>query len=480
MEAMGYDADGDFKFRHDRSWRRRLKGDDPKDIFYREAMSGAAREATDKKGEFDVLKWWNIIQRNPDLRSRYLASAEKTEHDWQQDGRYYGFWNRFTKLADGGRWDKAWETWDHAPDWLRDRYKEAKPKKFDEFVKSRKYSAYMGRWVSFFDRNDSRGAYRYFNSLPQWAKDRYYSNHPGKRLSQGQSSGYITMLNSLFARIDAGDWDGAESIWFSAPAYMRSQYYANNPSSTMFRGGGKSGWDPNKYKGGGSGYTRGSGGGGIPDAQFKQYTKMMGKWVGLLQDGKDDAADAYFKGLPKWAQNFYLQRNPDKKFLIESDKNLALLSEYLQSDKAEQRRMLESMPKFATWLNQYDSGAAFRNAVMWSYQNLPKDAWLRRVFREKYPDIFSKEAIGQKKIDDVFATLEGHPDLAPAWMRWYEDIVKTSIEAMKYMKPRPKEVTMDYSRMVGPRRGVSARELSELPGKAMRDRMARKREPRIS
>jgi len=331
--------------------------------------------------------------------------------------------------------------------------------------RSSRYSGYMQTWIGLFDSQGSKAAYAYFDSLPAWAREQYYSNHPGRSFgpTSGRGAAYVGTLNSVFSLIDAGNWDAAEAAWNKAPAWMRRRYYANNPSSTLFKGGG------------------GSGGGGIPDAQYKQYIGMMGKWVDLLKDGKDKAAMDYFRSLPKWAQDFYLKAHPEKELMKQDDKMLRILEDYFGANKASQQAMLENNPKLVKWLQENDTQGAWINAVTYTYQNLPDDPWLKRVFREKYPEIFSKEAAGKAAVKSVDETLRDNPQMQAGWEKWYADIMSTLEEALKWMHARPKspEVDHSYLRQAAGHEGRSAADVGEdVRTYQQRNAMLNKRMPK--
>ena len=384
-----------------------------------------------EQADGDPSKWWDIVDGDDVLKQQYFDRNPDKRATWAQDGKYYRFWGRFSRLADKGKWDAAWDSWDNAPNWVRDRMRDENPRKFRELERSSRYSTFMGTWIGLFEAGKPREAMAYFHSLPKWAKDRYYENHPGKQFgtsssSSGRGTAYVSNLNTMFGMIDAGDWDGAERYWNNMPAWMRRRYYANNPDSTLFRGG----------SGGGSGST----GGGISDAKYKQYIGMMQKWVDLQKDGKDAEADKYFRSLPKWAQDFYLARHPDKALLKEDMQMQTLLMDFFGANKAEREAMKANNPKLMKWLQENSTKAARANAIQFLYSKLPDDPWLKRVFREKYPEVFSAEARGQKNIDKVSAILAEHPSFIKAWMKWYKDINETLLEAMKWSQARPKEI----------------------------------------
>jgi hypothetical protein len=433
---------------------RKARGDPDaiREAHYGQRMAAVIKKVEKKDGTIDPFEFHRVLDRNPDLLEQYLLKNPKKRATWQVNGQYLKMWDRFGRLADKGLWDQAWATYDNAPQRVKDYMADKFPKKFKKWEMDSRYNTAMGVWVGMFDTKGAKAAMAYFNGLPGWMKERYYSNHKGTTMNSGQGTQYVSMLNQMFDLIDGGNWDAAERVWQSAPSWMRRRYYANNPSSTLFRGGKGSS---------GSGYTSYGSGGGISDAKYKQYSRLMKKWVDLYKDGKDKQAEKYFASLPEWAKDFYIRQHPDKALLKESLAMQTLVADYMLANKAHQRQMLIDSPQLARWLNDNDAKSAWANAVQFAYGKIT-DPWQQRVFREKYPEIFSKEAIGKAKIDAVMATLGENPALVQPWLRWYKHIAKTLAEAMKYMKSRPKplKVEHDYERR-GNHRGMSAEEVSE-------------------
>jgi hypothetical protein len=436
-----------------------------RDALYEQRMDAAARKATDKNGNFDPWEWHRILDRHEDLRDSYLLKNPKKRETWEVHGEYLKMWDRFGRLADAGLWEQAYAAYDNASPAVKEYMREHMPKKFAKWERDSRYNAMMGHWTGLFDQGRGKEAMAYFNSLPNWAKERYYSNHKGTALNSGTGSQYVQNLNTVFSLIDKGDWDAAERAWNAMPAWQRKRYYANNPDSTLFRGKGGSG---------------GSSGGGMPDAKYKKYIGHMTKWVDLLKDGREEEAKKYFASLPAWVKEQYTKTHPDKALLKESLRMQTLVEDYLLANKAHQQQMLEDSPALARWLNDNDAGAAWRNAVQYAYTQLPDDPWLKRVYREKYPEIFSDEAVGQAKIDDVMETLGEHPELAQPWLKWYKHIAASLAEAMKYMSPRPKEFHVERAprKPGGHHGGMSADEVGQRVEKWLRSsRTVNKRLP---
>jgi hypothetical protein len=347
--------------------------------------------------------------------------------------------------------------WDSAPAWLKEQFKAKSPAKFEKFQQDSQYSTYMGKWVSFFDRGDSAGAMRYFNSLPAWVRERYYGNHPGNMMSDGQHMVYVQTLDRMFSLMDRDEWDAAEKVWNSAPSWLRS-WYINHNGKSPFEGGGK--------------------GGGIPDAQFRQYTDYMKHWVGLMKQGRDDEADRYFRSLPGWAKEFYLKRNPDKEILMLNDRLFTLAQDYFIADKEEQRAILARNPALAQWLREHDTKKARFDAINYIYSHLPDDPWLRRIYREKYPEVFSPEAAARRSRREIFDVLEDHPDLAKSFLQVYQHLAEGAEEALRWAEPRPEQPVLDRTALQQPRRGMSAEDVAlSTPLAVARQRQEREREP---
>jgi hypothetical protein len=459
MEAAGYDENGVYVTKPDSVWKKLLGGVDPASAWFPKMMTQVGRRAT-VNGRFSIARQLALVDANPTLRAEYMRRKGFTEKAWLHERQYYDFWDRWSVLADKGRWDRAWQMWDNAPKWLADRYQEANPKGFREKMETSQYSTYMGKWVGMFEAGHPDAAMRYFDSLPAWVRDRYYSNHPGKTMSSGQYSAYGQTLDRMFAQIDAGDWDGARRVWDAAPSWFRS-WYVNHNGKTPFEGDGK--------------------GGGISDPQFREYMGYMKQWVGIMRQKGDAAADDYFRSLPEWAQAFYLKRNPDKNLLMEEDRTFSIIMDYFTADREEQEAMLRRSPALARWLNENDTAGAKHNALQFIYSRLPNDPWLRRVFRERYPEVFSAEAEGRRTEAAIMEVLAKHPDLNKDFMKWYEHITMRVEDALMWMEPRPKPVPFDYSAMRLPNKGLSAAEVAEAGAESpLRTPVEREREPAIA
>jgi hypothetical protein len=191
----------------------------------------------------------------------------------------------------------------------------------------------------------------------------------------------------------------------------------------------------------------------------------MGKWVGLLKKGDEEGAKAYFNSMPKAFRDRYYAKHPEQK-LRNNVKMVGQLADYFTADDASRAEYLRANPQFAKWLKTQGTSAAYRRVMITTaYQAIPKEeAWLRRVFREKYPEVFSKEAAGQATLKSVYASLSAHPDMIPSFQKWLAAIWASYAENAKHTKAPPKPIEWDHSpqrshgvnRKLVPHRGMSA------------------------
>ena len=396
-------------------------------------------------GKFDPAVFYRIMQRNPDLREQWFDHNPGKREQWAQNDAYMGFWARFHRLAKAGRWDAAWDTFDRAPAWIRERYYANNPGKRAEQEKGGKYFGYMSRWAQLLDGKNLQKAWDYFDSLPEWVKDEYFSRHPdskmrggahGSALSDSQFKQYSKMMGKWVSLAKSGNDAAADAYFNSLPAWAKNFYKSRH------HGGGK--------------------GSGLSDSQFSEYTKMMGKWVDLLKTKGKDAADDYFRSLPGWAQDFYAKRHPDKALLRESDAQLRKMAMFFLADEAHQNAMIAKDPSILKWLNENASGTQRINAIMYLYSSLPDDAWIKRTFREKYPEVFSPEAKGERAIQGVLDKLAANPKYQPGFLVALQAVWDEVAEAQKHQLAPPKQMEMERpKRRRKSHRRRSAKEVSE-------------------
>lgn len=364
------------------------------------------RERATKNGKFDPAIFYRIMKNNPELRDQWFDHTPGKRAEWEQNEQYMNFWGRFHRLANAGRWDAAWDAFDSAPAWIRARYYAKNPDARAAHERGSKYYGYMSRWAQLLDGKDLQKAFDYFDNLPEWVKDQYFENNPDSKMRR----------------------DGA-------------------PSG---KGGKWVDYGPSK------------GGPSLSDAQFSQYTKMMGKWVNLLKTQGKEVANDYFRSMPQWAQDFYAARHPDKALLRESDAQLKKMAMFFLADEAHQNEMIASDPSILKWLHENASGTQRINAIMYLYASLPDDAWMKRTFREKYPEVFSPEAKGERTIQGVLDKLAENPRLQPGFLAALQSLWDGVAEAQKHQLAPPKQMEMDREkRRRKSHRHRSAKEVSE-------------------
>jgi len=262
---------------------------------------------------------------------------------------------------------------------------------------------------------------RYFDNLPDWVKARYYSKHPEKRQKLQENLQYMNFMEKWTSFYKHRDYMGGANFFEKMPQWVKDRYFAKNPNGF------------------------GKGGGGT-----SPYAKAMGKWVKLLQDGDKDGAKTYFDSLPQAFKDRYYAKHPDAK--LRSDiKRVGQLGQYFAADDANRAQYLIDNPLFAKWLKAQGSKSSTRRMmILAAYQGLPQeDQWLRRVFREKYPEVFSKQAAGDASIRKVASFLVEHPDMTPAFEKWMKAVLASYAEELKHEKAPPKPILSDHTRQRG-------------------------------
>jgi hypothetical protein len=111
-------------------------------------------------------------------------------------------------------------------------------------------------------------------------------------------------------------------------------------------------------------------------------------------------------------------------------------------------------------------GDTARFTLLEAYRNIPKEeAWLRRMFREQHPEVFSQEAIGERKLKRVFDALASHPEVLPEFEQWVQTIWRTYEEMLMKGKARPLSSYFHTDRKVPARdfsKSLSAEEASRI------------------
>lgn len=309
-------------------------------------------------GEFDGKRFFDYMNSHPKLRTKYFANNPGKENQWQRSSRYVeGIRNAIAAAEKGGGL---------------------------AFVK-------------------------YLKAHP-WLMEEYFKRHPEKRAQWAQNDAYIKQISRWGRLVGAGQWDAANDVWDSLPQWVKDRYYAKHPERRQRA------------------------------AQTSQYLGYMKKWISLFDKGDKEGAMRYFNSLPKWAKDRYFQKHPEKR--AEFETSAAMFDKarkYFAADKNAQTKFLKDNQDFASWLAKNGSSEEQeRFAILAAYRSIPKEeAWLRRIFREKYPEVFSAEALGERKLQKVFGSLSRHPELSDDFEKWVETIWKSYEEMLRLGKPRP-------------------------------------------
>lgn len=277
---------------------------------------------------------------------------------------------------------------------------------------------------------------RYMKAHPALL-EAYFKRHPEKRALWGQTDQYIKLIGRWGQLARAGKWDAAAQAWDQLPKWVKDRYYAKHPERRQRA------------------------------QQTATYLGYMKTWVGLFEKGDKTGAMKYFHSLPKWAQDRYYKAHPDKRAEFELTAKMSQkLVNYFAADKAAQAQYLAENPDLQAWLAQNGSASEKnRMAILAAYRSIPKEEqWLRKVFRDKYPEIFSKEAAGERKLKRVYDTLSAHPDVLPEFEKWVKAIWDTYAEMLKH-PVRPLSSYFHTDRKVPARKyrkSLSAAEASNL------------------
>ena len=245
---------------------------------------------------------------------------------------------------------------------------------------------------------------RYLKGHPKLL-EQYFQRHPEKRAQWARTDAYIKHISVWGKLAQAHRWDEANRAWDAMPQWVKDQYYAKHPEKRQRA------------------------------QQTSQYLGYMKTWVKLFDSSDKNAAMRYFNKLPTWAKERYYKAHPENRAKFETNaKMFAKLSNYFATDKGNQAKLIADNPDLARWLaKNAQSPEARRFSILQTYRMIPKEeAWLRRVFREKYPDIFSVEAAGERKLKRVFETLVKHPEVSDEFEKWVAAIWGTYGEMLKH------------------------------------------------
>lgn len=322
---------------------------------------------------------------------------------------------------------------------LRDKYFQNNPGKEAQWAKS---AFYVEGIRSIIQKANASGKFdpatfvRLLKQNPALLAE-YFKRHPGKKEQWARTDAYIKNISVWGKLVGAGRFDEAQDVWDRLPQWVKDEYYRKHPEKRK------------------------------KAAQTAEYLGYMKRWVGMFDSGDKDAAMKYFHSLPKWVKDRYYKAHPDKRAEFELNDNMAaLVRDYFATDEGNRALLLKNHPELRAWLRDNASGKDKEIfAILAAYRKIPKEeAWLRKIFREKYPEIFSAEAAGERKLKRVFDTLAEHPEFLPSFQQWVDSIWGTYAEMLKH-PPRPLNSYIELVRNVPARkykRSLSAAEFNRL------------------
>lgn len=437
------------------------------DFFY-EIATPAERREIEADGQYaekigklmdslggDPTRFWDKLQADPALLAEYLARNpdRKTDFAYVKAIREV-----FRRNGRDGFWDGLLANKALLNEYLRrnpekratyqrvlegKRYYRAIQKLFKESSGPSDFFAKLERdpWLSeqYYRRHPERlGNSRYFNEISKlyrnsadgrdfyaklaqnrWLQAEYFRRNPDKKAAYEAGRVYFDWMKRWVDALGRGDGAAAGQIWASMPAWVKERYYSKDPARRQRA------------------------------TQGAEYSSAMGQWVELLKARKYAEADKFFGSLPEWMQQRYFAKHPDQRAKHELDgRMLQLAADYLLASGPDKARILERAPALAQWLTQHGGNeAAYRGLIFAIYRALPaSNEWLRRTFRERYPEYFSKEAQGERRLRRVAEKLAENPELE----EWYYralDVNRRAFEAqLRRGGTPPKPLTMERRR----------------------------------
>lgn len=294
-----------------------------------------------------------------------------------------------------------------------------------------------------------------------WLLREYWRRNPDAKAKYEAGQEYFRWISQWVGHLQRDDFDGAQNVWDSMPAWVRDRYFAGHPDSKMRDG---------------MGSAQGAAGSGLffssPEAKQRfldgqAYYAALGRWIKLLEAKDFRAADRYFRGLPEWMREKYFDKHPDQRAKAELDQaTLRAAAEYFLAHGSDKLKILQRYPALRQWLNEHGGEeAAHRGLIAAIYASIPSsEPWLRRVFREQFPEIFSQEAAGERRLDDVAADLARNPEVLPYFRRAVRLQYALYFDQLKRSKVQPKPWVLERKTRIKKRRKRRAAAFHSLWG----------------
>lgn len=372
------------------------------------------------------MHFWDNLIAQPNLLRQYLRRNPAKQATYERvlvGKRYFGEMQALWK-AIGGDGARFYDELARRP-WLQAEYFRRNPEK--AAARGKGGSAYALAIGAIFNQSKS-GAdfYRLLEQQPKLLAE-YFRRHPDKAAAYKSGKEYFGYISSWIERLKVEDFAGADALWQRMPAWVHDRYFAKNPDSKMRDG---MGGDPMAT-------PRGQ---AVADTT---YSGAMQTWVALLQAKQYERADQYFGDLPDWIKERYYVKHPDQRAKHDLDAGiLAKGASYFLADPRDKARYLT--PELRTWLAAHGgSEGAMRGLVFAIYRAIPSsEPWLKRTFRERYPELFGKEEQGRRRSDKVLRTLAEHPEMLPFYERALRLQTQLYTEQLRRSAKPPKPLEM--------------------------------------
>jgi hypothetical protein len=305
----------------------------------------------------------------------------------------------------------------------------------------------------------------------------YWTRNPEKQAEFQANTEYVRWIGSWARSLEGRDFVGAQATWDQMPAWVKERYFARHPESGMRDGMGGGGGTAVQYKGrwfkspesrdryiafienGGSDGSFSEGfaeTGGFRSADSRQrfldgqaYYAALGTWVNMLKAQDFVAADRYFRTLPEWMREKYYAKHPDQRAKAELDSEaLRYGAEYFLAQGDAKLAVLAKYPQLRAWLAEHGGEeGAMRGLVQAMYRAIPSnEPWLKRTFRERFPEVFGQAAAGERRIAKVARNLAEHPEMLPFYERALALQSSLYSEQLKLNKVAPRPWSMERKR----------------------------------
>lgn len=293
--------------------------------------------------------------------------------------------------------------------WLEAEYYRRNPEKAGRGATSA-YAQAIGSLV-----NSVSSGKEFYDKLAQnpWLEAEYYRRHPEKRAENEANKSYMAALEPWVTALKRNDFVAAQKAWDAMPGWAQERYLNKHPSS-----------------------------GGMVEGQA--YYAALGGWIKLLDKKDFIAADKYFDALPVWMKEKYWAKHPDQRAKMELDsKMLRAAAEYFIADKEFKGDIMAKNPELMRWLQKHGGDeAAHRGLINAIYRAIPsREPWLKRMFRERFPEVFGQAEAGERRLKKVALTLAENPDMLP----FYEKAVKLQYQLYSEQFKRQGEVPDPWS-----------------------------------